>query len=86
MSLRIKHVSGYSLFVGDPDALKPQPVPVRRQPQWPNAVAISLPAGILTFKYSPQVSYRKHRHAASQGSTLTGNGAEITTAGMAVLP
>lgn len=74
MSLSIKHVSGHSLFLGNPDALKPQPVPVSRPPQYPNAVAISLPTGILTFKYSPLVSYRKHRHVR--------NGAEITAAGM----
>lgn len=74
MSLRIKHVSGHSLFVGNPDAINPVPKPTPRPPQWPNAVAISLPTGILTFKYTPQIMYRKHRHVR--------NGAEITAAGM----
>ena len=74
MSLRIKHVSGYSLFVGNPDAVKPVPKPTPRPPQWPNAVAISLPTGILTFRYTPQIMYRKRRHVR--------NSAEITAAGM----
>jgi hypothetical protein len=74
MSLRIKHVSGHSLFVGNPDAIKPVPKPTPRPPQWPNAVAISLPTGILTFKYSPLVSYRKHRHAASRNGAVCAAG------------
>ena len=74
MSMRIKHVSGYSLFVGDPDAIKPVPKPTPRPPQWPNAVAISLPTGILTFRYTPQVMYRKHRHVASRNGAVCAAG------------
>lgn len=74
MSLRIKHVSGYSLFVGNPDAVKPVPKPTPRPPQWPNAVAISLPTGILTFRYTPQIMYRKHRHVASRNGAVCAAG------------
>lgn len=74
MSMRIKRVSGYSLFVGDPDALKPVPKPTPRPPQWPNAVAISLPTGILTFRYTPQIMYRKHRHVASRNGAVCAAG------------
>lgn len=74
MSMRIKRVSGYSLFVGDPDAIKPVPKPTPRPPQWPNAVAISLPTGILTFRYTPQIMYRKHRHVASRNGAVCAAG------------
>lgn len=74
MSMRIKRVSGYSLFVGDPDAVKPVPKPTPRPPQWPNAVAISLPTGILTFRYTPQIMYRKHRHVASRNGAVCAAG------------
>lgn len=74
MPMRIKHVSGYSLFVGDPDAVKPVPKPTPRPPQWPNAVAISLPTGILTFRYTPQIMYRKHRHVASRNGAVCAAG------------
>ena len=74
MSMRIKHVSGYSLFVGDPDAVKPVPKPTPRPPQWHNAVAISLPTGILTFRYTPQIMYRKHRHVASRNGAVCAAG------------